>query len=446
MKKLIQKLLNLGVEEGTSNYHRRKVQLLNEVVLLIFPFVCLLILEDVYNRDAIGAGINISVLGFLILTLVFQSKGLFHFSTIYLVTLFGATMAILHTVYGPSLKVEYAYFNLVMFSVLFFEKLRSQVIIFLYLVISYLFSYFYIQEFDPPLAGKLNEYTPLIMFFANLAVLFSQVMMFVFENKKFETETVKLYEDLKDKNQSLQDFKTQMELKNNELEEANTELERFAYVASHDLKTPLRNINSFLSLLERKLNPEQKTKVKEYIDFIQNSAKRMYYLIEDVLQFSRLGVEKNISVQVDLNPLIQTIKTQTALAFEKEVIIELSELPKVMANEIQMQVLFQNLIENSLKYNKNNPVVIQINGYSKEGQYLIQIRDNGLGISESYEHKIFEMFSRLHNQDDYEGTGLGLAICKKIMNRYEGQIRLADSSENGSTFELSFPIEIISSN
>ncbi|MEM6725826.1 MAG: ATP-binding protein, partial [Bacteroidota bacterium] len=350
-------------------------------------------------------------------------------------------MAVLQFFYGAELGVEYAYFNLVLFTVLFFEFTRIQILFLVYFILTYLISYFTVEQYGGALADRLNPNATVVMFLANLSVLFVHVKMFTLTNRQLEGETNRLLEDLKEKNKDLIDMKEKAENQNVALEEANTELERFAYIASHDLKTPLRNVSIFLSLLEQKLPEAQKATVSEYLTFAKRSAQRMYYLIEDILQFSQLGVKNGIEEEVDLNVLIQDIKEEVIIATKKDVNITFDQqLPKLSTNPNQALTLFQNLIENSTKYNEHQVVKILIESELREEHYCIRLTDNGLGIPKEYQEKVFDMFYRLHNQDQYEGTGIGLATCKKIMHKNGGSIRLASSNDQGSCFELIFPI------
>jgi len=224
------------------------------------------------------------------------------------------------------------------------------------------------------------------------------------------------------------------------LERANQELEKFAYIASHDLKSPLRNINSFMNLIQRKLKNYPDESVHEYLNFATSSAKQMHFLVNDILEYSKLGDKKIELHQVNLNETIRKVtqSIQTTIA-EKNAIIEIDDLPLIEANETQMTLLFQNLIENGIKYNKSKPPKIEVINQSDNDKHLIIIKDNGIGIAEEYQQKVFEMFQRLHGQQEEQGSGIGLAICMKIAEQHGGKLWLTSEVGNGSEFFVELP-------
>ncbi|AFK05569.1 PAS/PAC sensor signal transduction histidine kinase (plasmid) [Emticicia oligotrophica DSM 17448] len=215
-----------------------------------------------------------------------------------------------------------------------------------------------------------------------------------------------------------------LEAVNNELQKkvqqlliSNAELEQFAYVASHDLQEPLRMITSFLSQIERKYKDVIDEKGKQYIYFAVDGAKRMRQIILDLLEFSRVGRMEDKQELVNLNDLVNDILILYRKQIqEKKAIIHLDTLPTVKASKSSMRQVFQNLISNSLKYVSTEERVvpqIKITVESVNNEWMMAIKDNGIGIDSQYFDKIFIIFQRLHNKDDYSGTGIGLAITKK---------------------------------
>ncbi|MFT4666185.1 MAG: signal transduction histidine kinase [Polaribacter sp.] len=229
---------------------------------------------------------------------------------------------------------------------------------------------------------------------------------------------------------------------NKELSETNSALERFAYVASHDLKEPLRTISSFTSLIARKYQPLLDDKGREYIKFVVNGVAHMNYLLEDLLQYSRLVNKKDFTPEpVNLNQVVASVEKVLGQKIgERNAQIKYPEMPIVCSNSLHMHQLFQNLIANGLKFNDKLIPKVEINCKEEENKYLISIKDNGIGIDKQYHHKIFEMFQRL-SKNEYAGTGIGLAICQKIIELNEQEIWLESTLGQGTTFFFYLPKE-----
>lgn len=252
-------------------------------------------------------------------------------------------------------------------------------------------------------------------------------------NKLLELEVQKRTEDLADSNAELKTF-------NAKLEESNNELERFAYIASHDLKSPLRNVISFLNLIERKLKNTEDKDIKEYLKFATDNARQMYNLIQDVLEFSRVNEKEAPKEAVDLNEslmlVLQNLKDEMQ---SKNAVVFAKPLPVIEANSVQVLQLFQNLIGNGIKYNHNNKPKVILSHRMDSTSHVFSVIDNGIGISDEYHDQIFQMFKRLHTKDEYPGTGIGLALCKKIINNLGGEIWLDSVQGKGTTFYFSLP-------
>jgi signal transduction histidine kinase len=238
-----------------------------------------------------------------------------------------------------------------------------------------------------------------------------------------------LKEALNIKQQSLQQTLNLLEQKNNELEQ-------FAYVASHDLQEPLRMVTSFLSQLEKKFADIIDDKGKKYIYFAVDGAKRMRQIILDLLEFSRAGRTENILENVDVNELVNEIRVLFRKQVEeKKAVIQAGGLPVIRAYKVPVRQVFQNLVSNALKYGKkgiDTEITITFNELKLHWQFAVT--DNGIGIAEEYFDKIFVIFQRLHNSDEYNGTGMGLAITKKVIESQGGKIWVESEEGKGSTF------------
>jgi light-regulated signal transduction histidine kinase (bacteriophytochrome) len=225
-----------------------------------------------------------------------------------------------------------------------------------------------------------------------------------------------------------------------ELKRSNAELQQFAYVASHDMQEPLRMVMNYLALLNKKHGNELSPQAKEYMSTAVEGANRMRQLVDDLLHYSRIESRGSTLVPVDLNEVACTVENNlhvSVLEAKGEVIIH--SLPTVLADEQQMTQLLQNLVGNSIKYRGNEPPRVEVSARRRGEEWIIGVRDNGIGIDPQYQDKIFQMFQRLHTKDEYPGTGIGLAISKKIVEVHGGRIWVESELGNGSTFYFSLP-------
>jgi light-regulated signal transduction histidine kinase (bacteriophytochrome) len=237
------------------------------------------------------------------------------------------------------------------------------------------------------------------------------------------------------------------------LEKSNRDLEQFAYVASHDLQEPLRKIQVFSELSEK--NVANTDILVRYLHKINSSAQRMTELIKAVLNYSRLSKAGQKYVSVDLNTIIDSLKTDLELAIEeKNAIINTEKLPIIKGVHLQINQLFLNLLSNALKFTKQTPVInityrnlsaAEVNAntllHTKEQYVEICFRDNGIGFDQQYADKIFTIFQRLHTNENYAGTGIGLALCKKIVENHFGSISVESKPGEGTAFFISLPVD-----
>ena len=235
------------------------------------------------------------------------------------------------------------------------------------------------------------------------------------------------------------------------LEESNKELQDFAYIASHDLREPLRKISSFGSLLQDSLKGELDEDQQQDFEFMIDGANRMQMMIDDLLTYSRVTTKAKPFERVDLNNVLEDLK-KLELAFQLEETggtIHVPEtLPPVYGDPSQMHQLLQNLVGNGLKFCQEGiPPEITIRARRIENNMVrVEVQDNGIGINEEYHEQVFTMFKRIHSRTQYEGTGIGLAVCKKIINRHGGDIGVKSTPGKGATFWVTLPGGYLSDN
>ena len=226
----------------------------------------------------------------------------------------------------------------------------------------------------------------------------------------------------------------------NKLEISNKELKEFAYVASHDLKEPLRMITSFLKLLEGKYNDNLDDEAKGYINFAVDGAERMDMMINDLLEYSRVESKeiefKYLNSQKIIEKVLNNLKP---LIEENNAMVTYDSLPVIYANEPQMIQLFQNLVSNGIKYCDKEIPNIHISSIIKDNNYIFKVEDNGIGVDEAQLKRIFVIFQRLHTRDEYNGTGIGLAISKKIVQNHRGKIWAKSEPGIGTAFHFTIP-------
>jgi light-regulated signal transduction histidine kinase (bacteriophytochrome) len=227
-----------------------------------------------------------------------------------------------------------------------------------------------------------------------------------------------------------------------ELKRSNAELEQYAYVVSHDLKEPLRMVTSFTNLLEEELRKGLSNDARRYMRFVSDGAGRMRTMIEDLLDYSRVGRGDMEMEATDLTEAVATALENLAISIQESgVEVQIGELPPVSGVPSLLLRLFQNLIGNAIKFRGDRKPVIQI-GAEQDGEtWKLFVRDNGIGIESQHLERVFQVFQRLHRRDEYEGSGIGLAVCRKIVERHGGQLWVESVKDEGSTFWLTFPVD-----
>ena len=233
----------------------------------------------------------------------------------------------------------------------------------------------------------------------------------------------------------------EMLAKNRKLEFQNTELEQFAYIASHDLQEPLITVSHCSKLLEEELAGKLEEDQQHYLTFIRSSTSRMQLLVKGLLDYSRIGKERKTSM-VDCNTIVSDVILDMKISInESNAIIEYENLPIIEANATEMRQLFQNIISNAIKFTKKeNSPKIKITAVIEEKKWIFSVIDNGIGIKKEDTDKVFVIFKRLHNRNEYQGTGIGLSHCKKIIEHHNGKIWVESKLNEGSTFKWTLPL------
>jgi len=224
-----------------------------------------------------------------------------------------------------------------------------------------------------------------------------------------------------------------------ELARSNTDLEQFAYVASHDLQEPLRMVVAYTQLLSERYRGKLDENADKFLGYASEGAMRMQVLIKDLLAFSRVG-RNGASGTVDCNAVVdEVLQTLASSIQESGALVTRADLPAVWADRTQVAQVFQNLIGNALKFRGKEQPVISVQVEKTDQQWLFDVTDNGIGIAPESAENVFVIFQRLHTRADYPGNGIGLAICKKIVERYGGRIWIEPRAGSGTTFKFTLP-------
>jgi light-regulated signal transduction histidine kinase (bacteriophytochrome) len=231
-----------------------------------------------------------------------------------------------------------------------------------------------------------------------------------------------------------------------ELARSNADLEQFAYVVSHDLREPLRAVTSYLQLLEKQYAGQLDEKADKFIAYAVGGAIRMQELISGLLAYSRVGTRAEPFGLVDCESILDNALTDLRISItERHAVVTRDPLPMVVADDVQLRQVFQNLIGNAIKFCREEPPLVHVSAKRVGDNWVFAVRDNGIGIDPAQTERIFGVFQRLHTPEEYPGTGMGLPICKRIVERHGGRIWVQSSSSQGSTFCFTVPFQESSS-
>ncbi|TVQ05956.1 MAG: hypothetical protein EA359_01930 [Balneolaceae bacterium] len=347
---------------------------------------------------------------------------------IFCISIYGVSLALLYTLgsFGPGLLYLLA---LSIFIVLILDEIYGIVNVYLNIAICALFGV--LIEFDLGSSAFTTEYTLAQWFAVSVNLIFLSAVSALLIPKLFNGLEVS-FSKRREAENKLQDSVKMLEMKNQELED-------FAYTASHDLKEPLRMVRSFSELLKKRQEKNLDQKSLQYIHFIVDGARRMNQLVEDLLEYSRVGrlhLEKEI---VDLNKIVDEIRENyQGEQSQLKPVITSEKLPEMEVVPISIKLLFQNLIGNGIKYQDGQHTPeIQISCQENGTHWNFRVKDNGIGIPENYYDQIFQIFKRLHSNDEFRGSGIGLAICKKVVEQHGGEIWVESEASKGSSFYFS---------
>ena len=354
-------------------------------------------------------------------------------------------------IYGEGLSAEISYSVFLVAGLLFYENNWIRLFVISLIIFLFFASNYVYENYESPLDEYVYPFDKVIMFV--ISVFCGAIMLITYFNETRKQYRIqeKLSLQLKKQNKELKvlieekkEANDQLLAKQEELEKKNQHLTQFAFIASHDLKTPIRGISSFVDLLKKKLQKNEKEEVHEYLAFIKNGTTKMYRQIEAVLETSEyLNIQLDYE-EVDLSEIFKNLEPLFVPPIQNDKRNELifpQHLPLIVAHKNSIEKLFQNLIENGLKYNQSSRPRVQVTYHSLANKHQFLVKDNGIGIPTVYHQQVFEIFKRLHKESEFTGSGVGLAICKQIVELHHGNIWIEEPLPDsiGTTFGFTIP-------
>jgi signal transduction histidine kinase len=425
--RIINSLYNIGIDSSLPKDERTGIRILNLLSGMSVILLSIYTVFDIYLIDFTQGVVGIYYVAVLALVLLANYYRVFEVSKFIFSFIIPISLCITIILYDAQMRPEFCYSLFFVGNLILYKSKKRKYWLNGFLIFLYLFSTSYQYYFPNPNGLPYVLADIILLFLITNAIIIVSISFFIKEKSKYQKKLIKTLAQLKKNNQ--------------ELQVANDELERFAYIASHDLKTPLRTIVSFLNLIEKKIAQGDYENIQDYISYAKQGGTQMSLLVGEILEFSRINMNEDTLLEdIDLNEIIaQNINNMKSLTIDKNAQIISENLPNISSNRLYVSLLFQNLIENGLKYNESKYSTVHIKTENDQEYTHIFFKDNGIGIPKEYHDRIFNLFERLHNSDTYAGTGMGLAICKKAIEKINGKIRLESDGKNGSTFIVSIP-------
>ncbi len=419
-KDSIIKVINLGISDDLNNYNKIRLRVFNAYLNITLLFQLLLLTVAILSHRWIGMKIMLVQI-FLFIGLIFlQSKNkiklnTFLYNLCYPTIIFGLVF-----MYVQPNNIGYIFLAFIISSLLIQEKIWEKILLVIVNAVYYIFT-----QCESPYIGyygeKMTDFNNFMLVFMAVGSTIAALHILLHELNTYEKNNKKLIIELENKNKKLS--------------AVNEELERFTSGVSHDMKTPIRAINSFVTVIERKIKGEDEELLR-YFDYVKKNTNQLHQLIVDSLNYAKIGQEEMILENVSLNEILfDLIRDFSADNVE----IYTETFPDVLSNKTLVRKLFQNIIENGIKYNVSDLKIIEITHKKLNENIIFEIKDNGIGIDKVFHEQIFEMYKQLNNKNEYQGTGLGLSICKKIAVQLKGDIWVDSEVGKGSSFLIQLP-------
>ncbi len=454
-KNTIQNLFVLGVQAEFSFFEKRDIIFTNQAVFVLMLSSFCILVANLVAGFYLRALVPLTCLLALNFCYYFQAK--FEYQIAKSLAIFFPLISSIASTMGFGWEANTHLYipGTLVLSLVVFHSARNHFHLFLIHLFLFVSLLIYMENFTPIFSGQDSRYLGIFHVVLILVLMYITLSQFARHYEGFELRITKLIVDINEKktqleakNTEINDQASKLKIANENLEvqiqekeeaklqalESNQELERFAYVASHDLKEPLRTIGSFTSLVKRKCSDNMDEDVEKYFYYITDGVKRMSVMLDDLLALSKLNGKIEIS-EVPLQKMVGDIEVSLQQLLERcQGKIHYNDLPTVSGNKTQLHQLLQNLIANGIKFKKPDvPSRIKIYAQERRYDYVIGVEDNGIGIPKEHQKKVFTLFQRLHKKEEYEGTGIGLTVCKKIVENHGGTIWMESEEGVGTT-------------
>lgn len=429
----IQRVIHLGFTKETRLDDRLIIKTINiiAVVVGLLAFFDLILFPRLLSWDDFVINPTVMAISFTLLYLNYKKRSDVARVLFYIV--FPLIIGIALTIYGLGVN-GLEILLLPILALLFFDnKLGANKTYLIYWIIFCLVAPAIYTVWQGPIQNMhVENHESYIYIFVALILSTCLSWITINTNKRF----LRLNKNL---NKKLERQNIRLNQLNFELREANKDLKNFNYVVSHDLKTPLRSMISFQTLIAQKVKDYDDPSLQEYLSYASQSAKHMQETLEDLLVYTKLSTNQaQIKLQsVDVHTLLQQIIVERRQSTDRRETIQIhGYIPKVVGTESFLKLVLQNIIDNGLKYNRADQPKVEISATAHGQEVAINIKDNGLGIDLEHQEKIFEPFQRLHTNKEYEGTGFGLTITKRVIEKLKGRLEISSVKDQGSTFTI----------